>query len=133
MLGIDPVATAEQIALEVQNQNWIGIGLIAVGSANAFIHWFNQLRQDPGMFWQFLRSTNWWVTFATVAFAVYTFYFGIEIDPGVAQEIVDAAVNQDWVNLIVIVLINLINPLTKQVVKKPQGKVVKINGALKAA
>lgn len=129
-LEIDAAITGAELAEAIQSQQWQLIAIAGVSLINPVVHWINQLKQDASLFWQFLRSTNWWTNAVTIILSVIVMYTGLNIDPEISGEIVQLVADQEWINLIILILLNVITPVSHIIAKKPDKDVIKVKGAL---
>jgi ABC-type uncharacterized transport system permease subunit len=135
--GLNVTATDfSQIIEFVENGKWLALGLFLVNIGKSVTSWVKTWRETPTLLLQFLRSTNWWTSFANMVVAIIT-GFGVIIPDEVTQAVPDVisyALSGQWSLLITAIVANITNILIHRFVKKPeqapntQAKIGKMNG-----
>ena len=78
-------------------------------------HWIKTWQNDKPNFVAFLRSNNWWLSFANIVASILMMT-GINIPPETADQIVSAVFAQDWYGLAALAFVNLILPIARKFV-----------------
>lgn len=112
-LKIDPSQTADTLINSFSGSSW-ALAFIAVANlANSIWQWVKTIRAQGGItkdFWAFLRSTNWWTSFANIVVSGLAL-LGVQLPPDLAGEAVRLVFERKWLDFAVLIGGNVVNIL----------------------
>ena len=118
-LQIDPTQLSGDIVAAVVEENFYTLLVILViNLLNPIYQWIKTLKNNPGQFWLFVHSTNWWVSVFNVFIVGMLLWGGIEIPIEAGEDIIAAIFDEKWMELIPLVVVNILIPILKSIFKK---------------
>lgn len=116
-LEIQPDAVASDSYTALVTANWPLLTIIIVNLVGSLYKWYQTWKTDKPNFILFLRSPNWWVSFANIVLAWIASY-GIVLPADAAQRIVEYVFTADWWNLAGYVIPSILGPVIMFFTKK---------------
>jgi uncharacterized membrane protein len=116
-LKIDPNTTSTQLIDSIQSKNWAFLGMLIFNTGAVAFHWIKTWQNDKPNFGAFLRSNNWWLSFANIA-ASLLLLVGVNLPPETSDQIVGAIFQKDWWALATLAFTNLLLPIIRRFVEQ---------------
>jgi hypothetical protein len=122
-LDVNPDTVANTIVSYLTNEQFFAlISYVVLNLANVFIHWIKQLKTDPGKFWSFFESVNFWVAGSNIVLGLVLLNLGIEIDPVAVKTFIELIFSREYWEAGTMLLVNIILPVLKTLISKKQRK-----------
>jgi len=106
------------VAAVVEENFYTLLVILVINLLNPIYQWIKTLKNNPGQFWLFVHSTNWWVSVFNVFIVGMLLWGGIEIPIEAGEDIIAAIFDEKWMELIPLVVVNILIPILKSIFKK---------------
>lgn len=122
-LDVKPDETASTIVNYLSDGQFFAlVTYLLINLLNVFIHWYKQLKENPGKFWLFVESVNFWVSAANILLGIVLLKWGIQIDPDSVNTLINNIFSKDYWGAATVFLTNILIPILKIVIKPKQLK-----------
>lgn len=122
-LDVKPDETATTIVNYLSDGQFFALlTYVLINLLNVFIHWYKQLKENPGSFWKFTESVNFWVSAVNILLGFVLLKFGIQIDPEAVNNIISLIFSKDYWEAGTVFIINILIPILKIVISKDKRK-----------
>jgi hypothetical protein len=122
-LDVKPDETAETIVNYLSNGQFYALLLyVMINLVNVFVHWYKTLKENPGKFWCFTESVNFWVAAANILLGVVLLKWGIQIDPEAVKSFIGLIFSKEYWEAGTVLIINILIPLLKIIIKPKDRK-----------
>jgi hypothetical protein len=118
-LAVNPDETANQIVTYLSNGQFAALIILIVGNlGNIFYQYFKGLKENPGKFWAFIDSVNFWISFGNVVAGIVFMTSGIQIDEQSLGEVIALIFSKEYWEAGTLLLVNIIIPILKELIPK---------------
>lgn len=122
-LEVKPDETATTIVNYLSDGQFFALlTYVLINLLNVFIHWYKQLKENPGSFWKFTESVNFWVSAVNILLGFVLLKFGIQIDPEAVNNFISLIFSKDYWEAGTVFIINILIPILKIVISKDKRK-----------
>lgn len=122
-LDVKPDETATTIVNYLSDGQFFALlTYVLINLLNVFIHWYKQLKENPGSFWKFTESVNFWVSAVNILLGFVLLKFGIQIDPEAVNNFISLIFSKDYWEAGTVFIINILIPILKIVISKEKRK-----------
>ena len=122
-LGVNPDETAGTIVNYLSDGQYFAlVTYILINLLNVFIHWIQQLKENPKKFWSFIESVNFWVAAINIILGILLLKYGIQIDQNAVKDFISLIFSKDYWEAGTVFIINILIPLLKILIPKTQRK-----------
>lgn len=116
-LEVNPQVVGTDLLNSISTANWPLIIVVVVNLGNSLFSWIRTWKTNRPQFWLFLKSTNWWVSFCNILFAVLAMQ-GIVLPAEASATIVDLIFRGEWWTLLGFLIPNVLGPIIRFLTKK---------------
>lgn len=122
-LDVKPDETATTIVNYLSDGQFFALlTYVLINLLNVFIHWYKQLKENPGSFWKFTESVNFWVSAVNILLGFVLLKFGIQIDPEAVNNFISLIFSKNYWEAGTVFIINILIPILKIVISKDKRK-----------
>lgn len=120
-LAVNPDETANQIVTYLSNGQFTALIILIVGNlGNIFYQYFKGLKENPGKFWAFIDSVNFWIGFGNVIAGIVFMIWGIPISEESLAEVITLLFSKEYWEAGTLLVVNILIPILKQIISKKQ-------------
>ncbi len=116
-LQVNPEVVGTDIVNSISTKNWPLLIVVVINLGNSIFSWIKTWKTNRPDFWLFLKSTNWWVSFCNIAFALIAMQ-GIQLPNDAGEIIIDLVFRGQWWALAGYLIPNVIGPVIRFITAK---------------
>ena len=122
-LDVNPDATADTIVNYLSDGQFFALlTYIFINLINVFVHWYKTLKENPGKFWCFIESVNFWMAAANILLGIILVKWGIPIDKEAVNNVISLLFSKEYWEAGTVFIMNILIPVLKIIIKPKDRK-----------